>query len=336
LTELELLENEELLFKSERTVKLENNSNQPEDIHEKIGQFWVYLTNMRFAFVPNSGIPILEEIENIDYYSLIEKKSAFGKNRIRVWIGLTRLDLISDRENLSEIFDNMSEHVKRKLRKGAVILSSLDEKSTGILEGVEKIAQQKHMTMGDLLRNENMTISWVSPKNEDDDTFLEDEWNWNMFDNGDGTVKVVLVPAIDLDKDAIVPSSHNLRFLFEPSLSESEQEKIKKALINSELRQEFRTIIVCFVDEYEGKGVINRKMKGKRMLVDITLSSPIICYSRNLEKEIWSLSDRYHKIICALLENQTENHYKIKFEDSEFAIDYVLKSHYKITKDSLC
>jgi hypothetical protein len=104
LVELELLKNEETLFKSVRTIKLENNSNQPEKIHQKLGDFWVYLTNLRLVFIPQSGNPISQAIENIDYYSFMEKKSALGKSRIRLWIGLTRLDIISNPDNLGYLW----------------------------------------------------------------------------------------------------------------------------------------------------------------------------------------------------------------------------------------
>ena len=335
MIELELLKNEEPLFKSKRVVQLENNSNQPEKIHQKLGNFWVYLTNLRLAFVPQSGKPIFQAIENIDYYSLIEKKSAFGKNRIRVWIGLTRLDLISDHDNLSDIFDNMKKHIELKLRKGAVIFSSLDGKSTGILELMEKTAKEKNVTVGDLMRNGKITLLKCKIDNQNESS-LENEWNWNKLDNGDGTANWVLVPAVDLDKDAIVPSSYNLKFTFEPSLSKHEQRKLKEAISDSELRQEFGRILSDFTDGYEGKGVINEKIKGKRMLVDITLSSPIVCYSRDLEKEIWeNLCKKYDKTIYDLFENQTENRFTVKFEGSKCAYGFVLKSQYETTKYSI-
>jgi hypothetical protein len=36
-----------------------------------------------------------------------------------------------------------------------------------------------------------------------------------------------------------------------------------------------------------------------------------------------------------LFENQTEKRFKIKLEDSEFTIEYVIKCQYKIFKDSI-
>jgi hypothetical protein len=58
----------------------------------------------------------IRPLEKIDYYTFFETKSAFlTKYRIRMWIGLTRLDLIGDKLVLKEIFSEFRTSIQLKI-----------------------------------------------------------------------------------------------------------------------------------------------------------------------------------------------------------------------------
>jgi len=175
---------------------MENNSRRPLTIHEKLGKYWIYLTNMRLIFYPLSNKEIIsQELEEIDYYSYFEKEyyseiqtpSFLAKNCIRIWVGLTRFDLIGKESIIKEIFQEFELRISLRLRKGAVI-------DPNLFEEIKSIASTTGISLAELLKNG--IFSFIINTNGKHKKYVEYEYNWNFLSTSENSTKVILIPAM--------------------------------------------------------------------------------------------------------------------------------------------
>ena len=227
MPDFQLLAGEVINFKSSRPVELVNNSNRPTRISKKLGKYWVYVTNLRVVFCSDSVKKSFSEaFENIDYYSLFETKSDFltkyreeidryslyntksafaTKHRIRVWIGLTRLDLIGDKKTLEEILGEFRTRIQLKFKKGAEIITHVNGEEFQMFRDIENMAKERNVSLADVLEKGTFSFkidnAWAFKMKQSEyyktgRTIWENEENWNLTDLPDGSIKVTLIPAI--------------------------------------------------------------------------------------------------------------------------------------------
>ncbi|MGD0405702.1 MAG: hypothetical protein ABSB10_03530 [Candidatus Bathyarchaeia archaeon] len=206
-------------FKSNIPVELVNNSNRPTKISKKLGKYWVYVTNLRLIFYSDSGKNhIYELLENVDYYSFFETKNKFTtKYRIRVWIGLTRLDLIEERKLLEKILGEFRTSIQLKLKKGAEIIVSTEARGIrtdfpmfrDIMNMAEYMAKKRNVSLLDVLEKGTFTFEIENGKAfemkqekyyKSARAIWENEENWNLIDLPDGSIRVTLIPAVPITR----------------------------------------------------------------------------------------------------------------------------------------
>jgi hypothetical protein len=332
LAEILLLDEEEIIFKSRKPIELQNNSNRPEKINLTLGRYWVVLTNFRIVFYSESNPMISEKIEDVDYYSLFKKEGHFEKYRLRLWIGLTRLDLISEKENLEEIFVECKKRITLKLKKGASVIMAINGEETPIYKAMLDLAKSQNIEMIDLLREGKISLTFQNMKHNSQ---VENEDNWNLLDNSDGSMKVILIPAFDYGKDVVIPEVYTLRFIVRPPLTKKDQEITQQVIMQGNLNQDFKKISVNFTEGYEDK-VMADGIKGKPMLIEIIATYPTIGYSKNLKDQIMSyLHKKNADEIPTTIRGRTSTDYEIKLKQSTVDYKFVFKNDCKIIIDKI-
>jgi hypothetical protein len=217
MQDIQLVQGETINFRSNRPVELVDSSEPQKRLHKKMGKHWVIVTNMRLIFYPAAGNKtrvkdknvgcFSEKLENVDYFAYIEQGKILPKNYIRVWINLTRFDLLGDRTNLQEILNQFKTSIQLKLKKGAVILYSLGGKETGLYRYLMTIAKEQNIDLVDLLSKGS--ISYTIPKEKaavssKGRKYMENECNFNYIDCPDGSIKVILIPSLPITRKTII------------------------------------------------------------------------------------------------------------------------------------
>jgi hypothetical protein len=149
------------------------------------------------------GRLISEKLSDIDYFVYREKGGIFPKSFIRLWIGTKKTDLIGEKDNLQQIYNELQKHLKLKLKRGgAIIVLGEDEFPLRHLEAFCKkknveLKQVLHCGGGFVLLVPEDSFDYAS---EDLVRMLEDEWNWNLECLPNGKFKITIIPELPTQK----------------------------------------------------------------------------------------------------------------------------------------
>ena len=155
---------------------------------------------MRMIFYEKAHLKT-EKLSDIDYFVYREKGGIFPKTYIRLWIGTKKTDLIGDRDNMKQIYNELQKCLKQKLKKGGkIIVLGDDEFPIRELEAFCKkknveLKQVLHFGGGFVLLVPEDFLEWAS---EDLVRMLEDEWNWNLETLPDGKFKITIVTELPI------------------------------------------------------------------------------------------------------------------------------------------
>jgi len=189
--EKNLLPNEIIKYTSKKPIKLDKNSEK----------FWLYITNMRLVLCAKSGHLMSEKMSDIDHFSYREKGRLLPKAYIRLWIGTKKTDLIGERENIKQIYNEFQKYIKQRLKKGGVVLVDLIPKLLAFSKETNADWTQALHSGGEIVLSIDEEVLKRSPKGFV--KMLEDEWNWNLEYLSNGKVKITIIPELPITRKYI-------------------------------------------------------------------------------------------------------------------------------------
>jgi hypothetical protein len=128
------------------------------------------------------------------------------------------LDLFGHKIVLNEILSNLKKRLELKLKKGAVTLAYIDQQETDLCRCIRCFTEENKLSFIELIKLTILCLSLQKGKDEitpklsfhvarqedrsgtwvlQSQRHLENDFNWNFIDCPDGTIEIVLIPALD-------------------------------------------------------------------------------------------------------------------------------------------